>query len=159
MRDVAICRWSLAHRDKHRCGCICALDQGHTGRHECDVQLSTHQLRDILAEAMQDAWNEFTSDTGCYPDCLKTDIGPGGRKRITADFEMGNFAEMVTGQLVRAIASRSDGMSVVGREVVAWLDARSRAEWREGLDALKSPDDVIVMHPDGTVTTHSSRGA
>lgn len=62
-----------------------------------------------VADAMQNAWNDFTTDTGCYPDCFKVEIGPAGKKRLTADFEISNFAEMVTGSLNAAPVSLKAG--------------------------------------------------
>lgn len=52
-------------------------------------------MRDVLAEAMQVAWNDFCNDTGHYPDCFEWR----GRK-LYADFSRGNFAQMVVDRLV-----------------------------------------------------------
>ena len=52
--------------------------------------------RDALRDAMQEAWDEFCSDTGCHPDVLWRE----GRKTF-ADFGRGNFSLMVACALDR----------------------------------------------------------
>ncbi|AWJ85133.1 hypothetical protein TSH58p_17360 [Azospirillum sp. TSH58] len=61
----------------------------------------TAPLSDRLRDAMQDAWNDFCSDTGHHPDCFS-------RKgaSLYADFSVGNFAEMVATRLECALAER-----------------------------------------------------
>ena len=54
-----------------------------------------HPTRDELAEAMQSAWEDFVGDTGCWPDCLTLHSGP----MLSANFGVGNFAEMVASWL------------------------------------------------------------
>ena len=49
------------------------------------------QLRDLLVKAMQDAWDDFVTDTGCYPDCIEKHP----RGRIAANFDSSNFALFV----------------------------------------------------------------
>lgn len=46
---------------------------------------------DELAQALQGAWNDWCSDTGCIPDSF-TIHGP-GTTRVVADFRRGNFVE------------------------------------------------------------------
>lgn len=46
-----------------------------------------------IGEAMQMAWDEWTSDTGCIPSCF-TVRGP-ITTRISADFEESVFADRV----------------------------------------------------------------
>jgi hypothetical protein len=53
--------------------------------------------RDELAEAMQWAWDEFCTDTGCFPDCFEW---RGGNGRLWARFDRGNFADYVRTALV-----------------------------------------------------------
>ena len=58
-------------------------------------------LRDLVVEAMQDAWDDFVADTGCYPDCLTVTRGP----TVTADFGRSNFALGVAQRLHAALAA------------------------------------------------------
>lgn len=61
------------------------------------IQLENHRLAcaitaDTVRVALQDAWNDWTADTGAYPDCFIVTRGP----RLTADFSRcGNFASSV----------------------------------------------------------------
>ncbi|MGY0790891.1 hypothetical protein ACW7BJ_16115 [Azospirillum argentinense] len=54
-----------------------------------------------LRDVMQDAWNDFCSDTGHHPDCFS-------RKgaSLYADFGVGNFAEMVAARLECSLSAR-----------------------------------------------------
>lgn len=52
-----------------------------------------------VSSALQQAWNEFCDDTGCFPDCIEMR----GRK-LYADFNIGNFSRTVS-ELLRAGAS------------------------------------------------------
>lgn len=58
----------------------------------------------MVQKALSAAWNEFVSDTGCYPSCFE--VKPG--KRIEADFERaeGAFLDYVTETLNAAIVAR-----------------------------------------------------
>ena len=56
-----------------------------------------------IAEAMQDAWNDFCADTGCVPDAFEI-RGP-RTTRVYFNADRGNFAEMVTNRL-EAIRAR-----------------------------------------------------
>lgn len=47
-----------------------------------------------VATAMQEAWNEFVTDTGNYPDCFRRE-----GYRLYADFSKGNFAEWVAARI------------------------------------------------------------
>jgi hypothetical protein len=33
------CLWPMSHRNKHNCGCTCALDRGHKGKHRCALEV------------------------------------------------------------------------------------------------------------------------
>ncbi len=48
--------------------------------------------RNDLAKAMQEAWNEFVADTGCFPDCFEW---RGGNGVLFANFARGNFVQWV----------------------------------------------------------------
>lgn len=65
--------------------------------------------RAMVVEAMQDAWNDFTCDTGCFPECFTIQRG-----RLFADFERSNFASMVTTRLLDEIA-RAEGDAAHGK--------------------------------------------
>lgn len=57
--------------------------------------MSEHREQyDLVADAMQSAWNDFVGDTGCYPDCFEYKGG-----KLHADFRIGNFSRMVAGWL------------------------------------------------------------
>lgn len=47
-----------------------------------------------IAEAMQDAWNEFCADAQAHPDCFYRE-----GKKLFADFSLGNYALMVSNHL------------------------------------------------------------
>lgn len=57
---------------------------------------------EMVQKALSAAWNDFVSDTGCYPSCFKVKRG----MRIEADFERAEWAflEYITGTLNAAIA-------------------------------------------------------
>ena len=57
---------------------------------------------DLLADAMQAAWDEFCADTGCIPDCF-TIHGP-ATTRVSANFRYGNFASFVADRLAAAVS-------------------------------------------------------
>lgn len=50
---------------------------------------------------MQDAWNEFCTDSGSHPDCVYRK----GRL-LYADFTRGNYAQWVTDRLNRLTAEK-----------------------------------------------------
>lgn len=52
---------------------------------------------DLVADAMQMAWDDFIGDTGCHPDCITQE----GRKMLSADFRAGNFGSSVAAWLER----------------------------------------------------------
>lgn len=56
--------------------------------------------REALEEALQAAWNDFCSDTGCFPDCFSMT-----KKELWADFRKGPFANEVALHLSRAVAA------------------------------------------------------
>lgn len=60
--------------------------------------------REQVIEAMQDAWNEFCSDSGTYPDCI---FRHGGL--LFADFGRGNYAQWVADRLNRMTESGTSG--------------------------------------------------
>ena len=49
---------------------------------------------EMIAEAMQTAWNDFCTDAKAFPDCFKIKKG-----KLSADFNKGNFSSMVTSRL------------------------------------------------------------
>ena len=49
---------------------------------------------EMIAEAMQTAWNDFCTDAKAFPDCFKIKKG-----KLSADFSKGNFSLMVTSRL------------------------------------------------------------
>jgi hypothetical protein len=65
--------------------------------------------RAMVVEALQDAWNDFTSDTGCFPECFKVIRG-----KLFADFDQGHFASMVTTRLLDEMA-RAEGEAAHGK--------------------------------------------
>lgn len=55
--------------------------------------------RKQVVEAMQDAWNDFCTDSGDHPDCFDVYNHRGtliDGHTMHADFERGNFATSVT---------------------------------------------------------------
>lgn len=48
-------------------------------------------LHEAVAEALQLAWDDFVTDTGCFPDCFTL----GSNRTLYADFDRGNFARLV----------------------------------------------------------------
>ena len=59
-----------------------------------------------MADALQRAWDDFVDDTGCFPDCLSLQ-----GKRISAEFDRGNFARYVAGWLDVVVALQPAGRS------------------------------------------------
>ncbi len=55
-----------------------------------------------LATAMQEAWDDFTSDTNCFPECFSITRGP----KLWADFRKSNFVSMVRMYLSGALKSQ-----------------------------------------------------
>lgn len=70
-----------------------------------------------IAEAMQDAWNEFCSDAQAHPDCFYRE-----GKKLFADFGRGNYARMVAEHL-RFIMSR-DGQTKANEDTIESLSHR-----------------------------------
>lgn len=68
------------------------------GGQPVEARAVTHEM---VAAAMQEAWDEFGSDTGCFPDCFRLTRGP----KLWANFQTGNFALMVTNHLNAALAA------------------------------------------------------
>ncbi|WP_235430494.1 hypothetical protein [Cupriavidus pauculus] len=66
----------------------------------------------MVQQALSAAWNDFTSDTGCYPSCFE--VKPG--KRIEADFERaeGAFLDYITDTL-NAARQQSATPARIGR--------------------------------------------
>lgn len=63
----------------------------------------TTPTADQIAEAMQDAWNNFCADAQAHPDCFYRE----GRQ-LFADFQRGTYASQVARQL-RFIVERDNG--------------------------------------------------
>lgn len=55
-----------------------------------------HQLTEILSAEMQSAWDDFTTDTGCYPDDFT--VMPG--RQLAARFGASNFVRFVASGLL-----------------------------------------------------------
>jgi len=105
---------------------------GGTDPNSCDGLQSTRtpeQIREAVTDSMQRAWDSFVADTGCYPDCFTHE----GRDRFSAAFWRGNFASMVTDNLVAALAEAGLTISPTGA-----LRRQRRSE--EGM-ALTQPDE------------------
>lgn len=69
------------------------------------VEVRSHQLGsahdiEVVAQAMQDAWEEWIADTGSIPDAFKIH-GP-LTTRVSVDFHYGNFAEHVADRIAAA---------------------------------------------------------
>ncbi len=83
-------------------------------------QVSTILNRGMVVDALQQAWNDFCSDTGCIPDCFQVH-GP-RTTQVYADFNVGNFASFVCDGLLRVIAQRPqnvlDGVPALDRETL-----------------------------------------
>lgn len=58
---------------------------------------------EMIADAMQAAWDEFTADTGAVPDCFERQ----GR-RWFADFHAGNFKLLVANHLAALPSRKQD---------------------------------------------------
>lgn len=74
---------------------------------------SAPDLEKLLIKAMQDAWNDYCTDTGCFPEFLSV-TGRGAKMRIEADFRGSPFARWVAERLVAndvAFAARVSGES------------------------------------------------
>lgn len=51
MSDVSPCRWPMSHRNRHgvdSCGCVCLLEKGHAGRHQCSREVPVERLFEVL---------------------------------------------------------------------------------------------------------------
>lgn len=74
-------------------------DQGEDAR-----QLVTERM---VQSALEAGWNEFVSDTGCYPACFEVQRG----KRIEADFQRaeGAFLEYIAASLNAAMSASKEG--------------------------------------------------
>lgn len=66
------------------------------------------RLRDALAKAMQEAWDDFVGDTGCYPDCIRKE----GRGKLSANFDVGNFSRFVAQSLRAALREEPEAEEV-----------------------------------------------
>lgn len=68
-------------------------ESGRRGKREAEGKPSfsfigtEKELAAILAEAMQDAWNDFTQETGRYPDCFSIQQSGGNEPFLFADFD------------------------------------------------------------------------
>lgn len=58
------------------------------------------KIRELIREAMQDAWNTICSDTGCHPN----DIKHKGRGNYL-EFEPGHWADLVAMNVVHRVAT------------------------------------------------------
>ena len=92
--------------------------------------MTDNDLRAAIEAAMQDAWNDFTADTGCFPDAFELR----GRK-LYADFGRGNYGRMVCAYLspwLRAVLTSDDtieaGAKALMRASIAG-DVLGEAAW------------------------------
>jgi len=78
------------------------------------------EVRQLLIGALQDAWDDHVSDTGCYPDFLEID-----GDQATAIFSIGNFANDVAGRLTDANSNL-----LIKAKKIEWSD-NGGGEWEE----------------------------
>lgn len=71
-----------------------------------EPKLDTHERRELefrfsewVAKALNQAWDDFTADTGCFPECLKVSKDRRG-VYVEADFRSSNFALYAAGWLL-----------------------------------------------------------
>ena len=65
-------------------------------KNESDANVGARgDLRQILVDALQEAWDDHCADTGCYPDFLEIERGG----KANANFKHGNFADYVAAKL------------------------------------------------------------
>jgi hypothetical protein len=57
------------------------------------------ELRELLIWALNQAWSDFTEDTGCYPDCISVIRQRGKPHVVEADFGVSNFSRFAAGWL------------------------------------------------------------
>ena len=119
---------------------------------------TTAPLSARLRDAMQDAWNDFCSDTGHHPDCFS-------RKgaSLYADFNVGNFAEMVSTRLECALSARVAELEAerdacakeVRRQADLKWGERSRATQAEAeRDALWEALDNVIGYASNYLDQH-----
>lgn len=75
----------------------------------------TDPTRDEIVMALQDAWNDFCDDAKAFPDCFTITRGP----KLWADFQKGNFAQMVADALTPFLTARESAIRAEERERAA----------------------------------------
>ena len=67
-------------------------------RNESPMLWTEEALREPLEWALNKAWDDFVTDTGCYPECI-TVVKKRGGAGVGADFRLSNFSSFAAGWL------------------------------------------------------------